>query len=129
MSSEGGSPQSSSEVPPGTVEKRLSEAAEEATPIESQEDFERWRRGQAIARETFNLKTRRRVARWAIGLMVFQILLANVVFIVYALTKGAELDVGALQVWLGTTVVQVVAVVLVITRYLFPAPPAAPPDA
>jgi hypothetical protein len=53
--------------------------------------------------------------------MVVQIVLVNVVFVVYALTLGAQTPVGALQAWLGTTVVQIVAVVLVITRYLFPA--------
>ena len=46
---------------------------------------------------------------------------ADLVFIKYAHEKGwGDLPVGAIQAWLAATVVQVVGVVLVIARSVFP---------
>lgn len=57
----------------------------------------------------------------ALGLMVIQLGIADWVFIKYASSKGwANLPTGAIQAWLAATVVQVVAVVLIIARSLFP---------
>jgi len=50
-----------------------------------------------------------------------QVVVADVIFGLYA-WKGVHWDVDAtvMQTWLAATVVEVVGVVLVITRYLFP---------
>jgi len=66
------------------------------------------------------LKLRRAVSWGAIGLMVAQIVAADAVFIGYSVGEHWRMPVGAIQAWLAATVVQVVSVVLVITRYLFP---------
>jgi len=53
--------------------------------------------------------------------MVGHLLLADVLVIVYAAHKGwGHLPMGAIQAWLAATVVEVVAVVRVITRSVFP---------
>ncbi len=63
-------------------------------------------------------------ARYAHGLfrhMTTQLLLANVVFVLYAwLGRGWDLPGLVVDVWLAATVVHVVAVVTVVTQSLFP---------
>ncbi len=62
----------------------------------------------------------------AMALMGVQVITANVVFILYADHNGWQIPAGAIQAWLVATVVQVIAVVLVITRSLYP--PRDPPS-
>ncbi len=112
----------SSAVPKGTVAQRVAEAEEKPELTLTQDEAEQLRRGQEFRRGEQDIRNRRRIANWAIGGMVFQLIVANAVFIAYALTMGSKLDVGALQVWLAATVVQIIGVVLVITQYLFPPP-------
>lgn len=50
-----------------------------------------------------------------------QIGIADLVFYRYGSANGWEIPVSAIQAWLAAVVVQVISVVLVITRYLFPA--------
>lgn len=53
--------------------------------------------------------------------MFGQLIVANGVFIAYAWAgKGWDLETSVINVWLGATVVQVIGVVLVVTRSLFP---------
>jgi len=60
-------------------------------------------------------------ARWILVLLGLQLLLANAIFIAFAWAGEAwELSTAVVQVWLGATAVQVVGVVLVVTRHLFP---------
>lgn len=110
----------SSAVPEGTVAQRVAEAEDKPELALTQDEAADLKRGQEFRRGEQDIRNRRRIANWAIGGMVFQLVVANGVFIAYALTMGSKLDVGALQVWLGTTVVQIIGVVLVITQYLFP---------
>lgn len=64
---------------------------------------------------------RSKVARWAYRAVVAQIILADVVFIVYAWAgRGWDVPTPAITAWLSATVLQAVTVALVITRYLFP---------
>jgi hypothetical protein len=50
-----------------------------------------------------------------------QLLIADVVFIVYAWAgKNWDLDPGVIQFWLGATIVELIGVALVVTQYLFP---------
>jgi magnesium-transporting ATPase (P-type) len=110
----------SSAVPEGTVARRLAEAEDKPELALTQDEAAGLKRGQEYRRAEQDIKNRRRIADAAIVGMIFQIVLANTVFIIYALTMGAELQVGALQVWLLATVVQIVGVIVVITQYLFP---------
>jgi hypothetical protein len=60
-------------------------------------------------------------ATWLRRLLAAQVAVADAVFIVYAWAgKHWHLDPAVIDVWLGATVVQVVGVVLVVTRHLFP---------
>ena len=52
--------------------------------------------------------------------MIAQILIADAAFYFYGHAYHWKVPVGAMQVWLGATVVQVIGVVLVIARSLFP---------
>jgi hypothetical protein len=112
----------SSAVPEGTIAEKLAAAKDKPELALTHEESDALKRGQEYRRGEQDIVNRKRIADWAIGGMVAQIVIANVVFIVYALTKGASLPVGALQAWLASTVIQVVGVVIIITQYLFPAP-------
>jgi hypothetical protein len=52
--------------------------------------------------------------------MVVQIVAADAIFVWYGDTKGWQIEAAAISAWLAATVVQIVAVVLVIMNYLFP---------
>ena len=48
-------------------------------------------------------------------------MIADAVFVVFAWAgRGWELPPGVIEVWLAATVVQVVGVVAIVTRHLFP---------
>jgi hypothetical protein len=65
---------------------------------------------------------RKTVATWVYRATAVQVAAADVVFIIYAwVGRDWDVPVEAISAWLGATVVQVIAVLLVITRYLFPA--------
>jgi hypothetical protein len=50
-----------------------------------------------------------------------QMIVANAVFIAYAWAgNNWHLEASVIQIWLGATLVELIGVTLVITRYLFP---------
>lgn len=60
-------------------------------------------------------------ATWILVLLGFQLLLANAIFVAFAWAgEGWDLSTPVVQAWLAATVVQIVGVVLVVTRHLFP---------
>ncbi len=60
-------------------------------------------------------------AKGILWLLRLEILIANAVFIVFAWAgENWNLETAVIDVWLGATVVQVVGIVLVVTRHLFP---------
>lgn len=60
-------------------------------------------------------------ARWILVLLGGQLLLSNAIFIAFAWAgEGWDVSTSVIQVWLAATVVQIVGVVLVVTRHLFP---------
>lgn len=80
-----------------------------------------------LRREQDKLKTdqanralRTSISKGALAVMVIQVVAANAVFVWYGDTRGWEIPGVAISAWLGATVVQVVAVVLVVMNYLFP---------
>jgi len=53
--------------------------------------------------------------------MVAQLLIADTAFYVYGFANGWDIPTAAITTWLGATVIQIVGVVLVIAKNLFPA--------
>lgn len=67
------------------------------------------------------LDLRVRYARWLLWMMVGQLVAANAIFVTYAwVGQRWKLEPEVVNVWLGATVVQVIGVVAVVTRHLFP---------
>jgi hypothetical protein len=76
---------------------------------------------QKLTRRTEEHELRKKVAKYAYIAVAAQIAVADVVFILYACVgRGWNLPSAAIGAWLAATVVQSIAVTLVITRYLFP---------
>jgi hypothetical protein len=64
---------------------------------------------------------RQKYADWILWLLGAQFLIADAVFVAFAWAgRSWELPPGVIEVWLAATVVQVVGVVAVVTRHLFP---------
>ncbi len=60
-------------------------------------------------------------ASWILIMLAGQLLLANAIFVAFAWAgEQWELSTAVVQVWLAATVVQVIGVVFVVTRHLFP---------
>lgn len=75
-------------------------------------------------RESFEseLRLRERYATWLLRLLVAELVGANAVFVAFAWAgRGWRLETEVVHGWLAATVVQVVGVVAVVTRHLFPA--------
>lgn len=67
-----------------------------------------------------DLKLKKRIANSALVLMAVQVVAADAAFYWYGFANDWDIPEGAIQAWLLAAVVQVVAVVLVVTRSLFP---------
>jgi hypothetical protein len=64
---------------------------------------------------------RQKYADWIIRLLGVQFVIADAVFVAFAWAgRRWDLPPGVIEVWLAATVVQVVGVVAVVTRHLFP---------
>ena len=68
-----------------------------------------------------DLRLRKRVGTFAIIGVSAELLIANLVFVLYA-WQGEQwkIPIGAIDVWLSATVIQVIGILYVITNYLFP---------
>jgi hypothetical protein len=67
------------------------------------------------------IKLREKYAKWLLVILAAELVIVNVIYWLYAeLGKNWNLPEGVIEIWLGATVVQVVGVVTVVTRYLFP---------
>lgn len=67
-----------------------------------------------------DLKLRKLIGYGALGMMALQIVVADAVFVLYGFTNHWDIPVTAIQAWLAATVIEVVAVVLAVTRSMFP---------
>ena len=68
-----------------------------------------------------DIALKKKYADWLLGAVVGQLVGADLVFIVYAWAgKHWDLEAVVINVWLGATLVQVIGVVTIVTRYLFP---------
>jgi hypothetical protein len=60
-------------------------------------------------------------AKRLLRLVTLQLFIADAVFIAYAWAgKNWNLEPEVIQIWLGATLIELIAVALVITQYLFP---------
>jgi hypothetical protein len=100
----------------GEITKALqSEAAREATalPLHLRHLHEHGERQ--------DIELKKDYATWLKSALSLQLAAADVVFVLYAaIGKHWKLDPAVINIWLGATVVQVVGIVLVVTRHLFP---------
>jgi hypothetical protein len=55
-----------------------------------------------------------------LALVLLQIVVADVIFIVYARHKKWDVDPNVMKFWLAATVVEVIGMVTIVVRYLFP---------
>jgi hypothetical protein len=70
---------------------------------------------------TQEIELRATYAKGLLAILAVELVMVNVIFWKYAaIGEHWNIPVGVIQVWLGATVVQVVGVVTVVTRYLFP---------
>jgi hypothetical protein len=71
--------------------------------------------------ERQDIELKKEYARWLRRALTGQLLVADVVFFIYAWAgKRWDLEPVVINIWLGATVIQVVGIVLVVTRHLFP---------
>ena len=64
---------------------------------------------------------RQSYAEWLLWLLGTQFLIADAVFVAFAWAgKRWDLPPGVIEVWLAATVIQVVGVIAIVTRHLFP---------
>jgi hypothetical protein len=67
-----------------------------------------------------NRKMREKIAEWVSYAVGAQVVLADVVFLIYGFGNEWHVPPETIVAWLSATVVQVIAVGLVITKSLFP---------
>jgi hypothetical protein len=75
---------------------------------------------ERLASKVQNRKLRYPVAIAALVVMVLQVAASNVIFGWYGDTNAWSISAAAITAWMGTTVVEVIGVVLVVMNYLFP---------
>jgi predicted Kef-type K+ transport protein len=75
---------------------------------------------EALASDAQNRRLRYPIAIGALLVMVLQVVVSNAIFGWYGDTNAWAISATAISAWMGTTVVEVVAVVLVVMNYLFP---------
>jgi hypothetical protein len=88
----------------------------EAAKLETEVDALR----EALASDAQSRRLRYPIAIGALLVMVLQVVVSNAIFGWYGDANAWNISAGAISAWMGTTVVEVVAVVLVVMNYLFP---------
>jgi hypothetical protein len=93
-------------------------------PVELRNLAERERAQNLSLRQLFAEQEhglRQKYADWIIWLLGAQLVIADAVFVAFAWAgQSWDLTPGVVEVWLAATVVQVVGVVAIVTRHLFP---------
>lgn len=107
-----------------TAEELLRRANARGIPVESNDDLARAHATIDLDEHVDRRDLRRLVGVGALVVMIMQILIADWVFIRHAEAVEWRLSATAITAWMGATVIEVIAVVLVIARSLFPQPPA-----
>jgi hypothetical protein len=103
---------------PGSVEAQLAKANPPPAPKDKLEED---RRSVVVERARSDLVLSQVVGYGALGLMAVQLAVADTGFLFHGLWNHWKVPAAAIEIWLGAIVVQVIGVVLLITKYLFPA--------
>jgi hypothetical protein len=68
-----------------------------------------------------DIALRQKYASWLLRILAAELVIVNAIFVIYAWAgRSWNLPEGVIEIWLSATFVQVVGVVAVVTRYLFP---------
>jgi len=105
---------------PVAARRRLEEGAlERAEPVGDLDPYDPLRLRGEDHRQDISLK---KTYAWGLLILVgSQLFIADAVFGAYAWAgEHWHLDPAVIQVWLATTLVELIGVVTVVTRYLFP---------
>lgn len=100
---------------PGNVTARLADL----TRFSERERAQDLELRQLFAEQEHGL--RQRYGDWLLWLLGAQFLIADALFVAFAWAgRRWDLPPGVIEVWLAATVIQVVGVVAIVTRHLFP---------
>lgn len=100
-------------------EKRATEP-QEVGPAQTLDAYDAERRRLDNKRASDRISFRKVYAYALLGVMAGQLVIADAVFVIYGYANHWRVPVSAIQVWLAATVVEVIGVVLVIVKSLFP---------
>ncbi|OII27569.1 hypothetical protein [Frigoribacterium sp. MCBA15_019] len=74
-----------------------------------------------LADHDLDVRLKALVARWSVGAMIGQLVVADGVFVLYAwLGRDWDIEPAVILGWLSATVVEVIGIVVIVARYLFP---------
>jgi hypothetical protein len=97
----------------------VDEMPEELRHLTEREKVQHLALQRLFAEQEYGL--RQSYADWIIRVLGAQLFVADVVFVALAWAGwNWELSSGVIEVWLAATVVQIVGVVAIVTRHLFP---------
>lgn len=105
------------------VGSRIASEIVRGTPsseVLSESDLERAKAAVGIRGALDDLELRKRYAKWLLIGLGVELFWVNVIFLAYCEGNNWDVPANVIQLFLGSTVLQVFGVVLVITKYLFP---------
>jgi len=104
----------------------VQEQVEKANPPPAPKDkLEEDRRKAASERLQISVKLAKLIGYGALIAVTVQVVLADIAFFVYGFENGWKIPAEAISAWLAAIVIQVIGVVLVVAKDIFPGPPTA----
>ncbi len=107
---------------PGSVQEQVEKANPPPAPKDKLEED---RREAASERLKVSVRLAKLIGYGALIAVVIQVALADVAFFWYGFANDWKIPAGAISAWLAAIVIQVVGVVLVVAKDIFPGPPSA----
>jgi hypothetical protein len=104
-------------VESGTVAAQLALANPPPAPKDKLEEDRRKAAGERLR---ISVKLAKLIGYGALIAVVFQVLLADAAFFIYGFSNGWKIPAGAISAWLAAIVIQVVGVVMVVAKDIFP---------
>jgi hypothetical protein len=89
-------------------------------PPELRDELDHASKQADLERKLADLRLSKVVGYGALALMTAQVIVADTAFFLYGFGNDWKIPSSAIDAWLAAAVIQVIGVVLVITRYLFP---------
>ena len=106
--------------PQGPVRESAKDVVrKDISPLSSQGMVERLNRLRLEAINDYN-ELRRAYGDWTFKLLAGQLLVVNLLFALYFFRRGLNPDPDVFKVFIASTFVEIVGIVLVVTRSLFP---------